>query len=185
MEDGRFSCQLIRADKWRMISGFLYAFVCFLALSSNTFSEDSTLWKIEIFFLIFLAAIDFIYQVIPFELIAVSFFLHLFHPQFVQKLAESLAGQLLNLFILFLVYKMFAGINKFEEPAFGFGDVLFGGLIGLVFGFPTGLKGIALGLIAAGCFGLIFKALQKPRQQLIPLAPFLLSGGLISVLLLL
>jgi prepilin signal peptidase PulO-like enzyme (type II secretory pathway) len=69
-----------------------------------------------------------------------------------------------------------------EEVAFGFGDVMLGGLIGLVVGWPGILIAVILGVLAAGIFSLGFLGVMLLQRRYtpympIPYGPFLLVGA--------
>lgn len=69
-----------------------------------------------------------------------------------------------------------------EEVAFGFGDVMLGGLIGLVVGWPGILVAVVLGVLAAGIFSLGVLGVKLVQRRYtpympIPYGPFLLIGA--------
>jgi len=69
-----------------------------------------------------------------------------------------------------------------EEIAFGFGDVMLGGLIGLVVGWPGVIIAVMTGVLLAGVFSLGYIAFMVLRRKYssftpIPYGPFLLAGA--------
>lgn len=74
--------------------------------------------------------------------------------------------------------------EKFEDVAFGFGDVILGGVLGMWMGFPGIILGMVLSILAGGFVSLIFvivKKVQKEYQPLtaIPYAPFMIASAVI------
>jgi leader peptidase (prepilin peptidase)/N-methyltransferase len=69
-----------------------------------------------------------------------------------------------------------------DEVAFGFGDVMLGGLIGLVVGWPGVIIAVVTGVLLAGVFSLGYVAVMILRRSYssftpIPYGPFLLAGA--------
>jgi len=70
-----------------------------------------------------------------------------------------------------------------DEVAFGFGDVMLAGLIGLTVGWPGVLVALFLGILAAGLFSLAYVLILLARRRYnaflpIPYGPFLVLGAL-------
>lgn len=69
-----------------------------------------------------------------------------------------------------------------DEVAFGFGDVMLGGLIGLVVGWPGVIVAIVTGVLLAGVFSIGYLLVMLIRRRYhafmaIPYGPFLLLGA--------
>lgn len=74
-----------------------------------------------------------------------------------------------------------------EEVAFGFGDVVLAGVIGLAVGNPGIILALLLGVLAGGIFSLGFLLVMVLRRRYeafmpIPYSPFLILGGMIVYL---
>ncbi len=104
-------------------------------------------------------------------------------------------GGLVGLFLTFLFFS--GGIlfnrlfqpnrNTHHEPAVGFGDILFGAVLGLLTGWPGILECLWIALLLAGLASLITLIYQLYRKQyqpgyILPLAPFLVLGALCVLL---
>lgn len=108
--------------------------------------------------------------------------------------AFPLQGWLGGLAGLFLSLLFFSGgilFNRFyrpsqntrQEPAVGFGDILFGAVLGLLIGWPGILESLWIALLLAGLASLVILIYQWSRKQyrpgyILPLAPFLVLGAL-------
>jgi len=71
-----------------------------------------------------------------------------------------------------------------EEVAFGFGDVVLAGVIGLAVGYPGITLALLLGIFAGGLFSLGFILVMVLRRRYeafmpIPYSPFLILGGMV------
>jgi leader peptidase (prepilin peptidase)/N-methyltransferase len=71
-----------------------------------------------------------------------------------------------------------------QEVAFGFGDVLLGGVIGLIVGWPLILNSLLLSVLLAGLFSFVYLGLKLVSHSYtfglaIPYAPFLILGALV------
>jgi leader peptidase (prepilin peptidase)/N-methyltransferase len=105
--------------------------------------------------------------------------------------AKTVWGGLAGLAILTAMYLFGLGFSRLvaarrgqpiEEVAFGFGDVILGGLLGLTVGWPGILVAVVLGILAAGGFSLALVAVQLLRRRYaaflaIPYGPFLILGA--------
>lgn len=72
------------------------------------------------------------------------------------------------------------GMGVAEEPAFGFGDVLLSGVLGLFLGWPAVLGALVAGVLFGGVVALVFlvaRGLGLSRSEYLPYAPFLLLGA--------
>jgi prepilin signal peptidase PulO-like enzyme (type II secretory pathway) len=108
-----------------------------------------------------------------------------------QGLAKTLAGGaagfgiLLAMYLLGIVFSRVAAARRarpLDEVAFGFGDVMLGGVLGLALGWPGVIVGIVLGVFAAGLFSLgllVFHLARRTYEShlAIPYGPFLLLGA--------
>jgi leader peptidase (prepilin peptidase)/N-methyltransferase len=104
---------------------------------------------------------------------------------------KVLLGGAAGFFILWLMYLLGLAFSRWmarrrgaplDEVAFGFGDVMLGGLIGLVVGWPGILIAVVTGILLAGLFSLVYVAYLFLRRRFaaftaIPYGPFLLLGA--------
>lgn len=104
---------------------------------------------------------------------------------------KVLLGGAAGFFILWLMYLLGLAFSRWmarrrgaplEEVAFGFGDVMLGGLIGLVVGWPGILIAVVTGVLLAGLFSMVYLATMFLRRRYavftaIPYGPFLLLGA--------
>jgi leader peptidase (prepilin peptidase)/N-methyltransferase len=104
---------------------------------------------------------------------------------------KVLLGGLAGLAILWLMYLLGLAFSRWmarrrgaplDEIAFGFGDVMLGGLIGLVVGWPGVVIAVVTGILAAGLFSIGYLAWMAARGRYsaftaIPYGPFLLLGA--------
>ena len=96
-------------------------------------------------------------------------------------------GILLMMYLLGLVFSRVVSARRgrpIDEVAFGFGDVMLGGVLGLTVGWPGIVVAVFLGILAAGVFslGLVLVHLARGRYSAflaIPYGPFLLLGAAI------
>ena len=107
--------------------------------------------------------------------------------------AKTLLGGLVGfvaVFGLYLLGGLFARLifrlrnQELEEVAFGFGDVMLAGVIGLAVGYPGIVLALLLGILAGGVFSLIYLVVMVARQRYtafmpIPYSPFLIFGGMV------
>jgi leader peptidase (prepilin peptidase)/N-methyltransferase len=73
--------------------------------------------------------------------------------------------------------------QKIEKVAFGFGDVLLSGVIGLMVGWPLILRSLLVSILAAGLFSLVYLlilfALRRySLGRVLPYAPLLIFGAI-------
>jgi prepilin signal peptidase PulO-like enzyme (type II secretory pathway) len=105
----------------------------------------------------------------------------------VKVLAGGLAGAG-SFYILYLMGGVFARAmsrargRPIDEVAFGFGDVMLAGLIGLVVGWPAVVLALLIGILAAGVFSLGHVLVSLSRRSYsaftpIPYGPFLVLGA--------
>jgi leader peptidase (prepilin peptidase) / N-methyltransferase len=94
-------------------------------------------------------------------------------------------GILLAMYLLGILFSRVAAARRARPPdevAFGFGDVMLGGVLGLALGWPGIVVGILLGVFAAGLFSLGLLVFHLARRTYeshlsIPYGPFLLLGA--------
>jgi prepilin signal peptidase PulO-like enzyme (type II secretory pathway) len=100
-------------------------------------------------------------------------------------------GGLAGFVILWLMYLLGLAFSRWmarrrgaplDEVAFGFGDVMLGGLIGLVVGWPGVVIAVVTGVLLAGVFSLGYLGWMALRGRYsaftaIPYGPFLLLGA--------
>jgi len=93
---------------------------------------------------------------------------------------------------LFLLGGLFAAVlgrlrgKPINEVAFGFGDVLLGGVIGLMVGWPDIFRSLLITIFSAGMFSLIYvlAMLIQSRYRIgstLPYAPFLILGAIAAI----
>ena len=69
-----------------------------------------------------------------------------------------------------------------REKWMGWGDVLLGGVVGLLLGYPNILVGLFLAFMFGSIFSLVLMALKiKKMKDAIPFGPFLVLGGMIAL----
>jgi prepilin signal peptidase PulO-like enzyme (type II secretory pathway) len=104
---------------------------------------------------------------------------------------KVLVGGLAGFLILWVMYLLGLAFSRWlarrrgaplDEVAFGFGDVMLGGLIGLVVGWPGIVIAVVTGILLAGAYSLgylLFMALLRRYAAFtaIPYGPFLLLGA--------
>jgi leader peptidase (prepilin peptidase)/N-methyltransferase len=106
---------------------------------------------------------------------------------------KILIGGLVGFLAVFGLY-LFGGLftrliwrlrnQPLEEVAFGFGDVMLAGVIGLAVGYPGIILALILGVLAGGLFSLGFILVMVLRRRYeafvpIPYSPFLILGGMV------
>ncbi len=106
--------------------------------------------------------------------------------------AKTLLGGVIGFLSFYLLY-LLGGVfgralgrarqQPLEEVAFGFGDVMLAGLIGVTVGWPGVLVALFLGVLAAGLFSLAYVLVMLARRRYtaflpIPYGPFLVLGAL-------
>lgn len=95
----------------------------------------------------------------------------------------------LAVFGLYLLGGLFARLvwrlrnQPIEEVAFGFGDVILAGVIGLAVGYPGIILALVLGVLAGGIFSLGYLLVMVLRSRYeafmpIPYSPFLIFGAM-------
>jgi prepilin signal peptidase PulO-like enzyme (type II secretory pathway) len=129
--------------------------------------------------LLLIAAIDLDVRLVLNEVLLVGAGLALLHAAAGgwSRLALALVGGGLALGVFLLLALL-------QRGAMGAGDVKLAGLLGLMFGYPTALQALLLGVIGGGVVaaGLLLTR-RLGRKALIPYAPFLSAGGILTLLL--
>ena len=77
--------------------------------------------------------------------------------------------------------------QRLDEVAFGWGDVMLGGVVGLLTGWPGVLLAVLIAVLAGGLIGGVIVLVQLVRRRYrvftaMPYGPFLVSGGLVIFL---
>ena len=104
---------------------------------------------------------------------------------------KSLAGGVAGLMILWGMYLLGIAFSRWiarrrgsplDEVAFGFGDVMLGGLIGLIVGWPGVIIAVITGVLVAGICSIAYVVWMLVRGKYsayapIPYGPFLLIGA--------
>ena len=115
--------------------------------------------------------------------IAVGIYLH----GLILTLFGGLAG-FLSMLALYLVGVLFARFvvrrsqQGFSDEALGFGDVILGGILGLILGWPAIFGGLFLSIILAGAISIIYLLLSVLARKyraftFIPYGPFMIAGA--------
>ena len=137
---------------------------------------------IEIVYLCFIAAIflkiayvDFKEQYIyDFDLLVVTTPILMFNVCY-STWKSALLGGVIGFLIGYVIFAV--SYYVYKEEAFGFGDVLLLGVIGLFFGFPTFLDYFAITIMVAGIFALVLILYDiNNRKMTLPLAPVFIVG---------
>jgi len=86
--------------------------------------------------------------------------------------------------LLFAKYCQKVHSNQITVNGLGLGDVLFGGGLSLLIGWPFSIILIFLTIIFAGCYSLIYKAIKKATNRYrtftsIPLTPFFVLSAIL------
>ncbi|MBN1314392.1 MAG: prepilin peptidase [Anaerolineales bacterium] len=127
-------------------------------------------------FLLF-ALIDLKYRLVPdiivYPAAAATLFIHLFLPD--STLSRPLLGGAFGFFMFFIAAYLRPG-------ELGGGDIKLAALIGLVFGFPSVLWALGLGVIFGGLVSIALLISPKwDKKSIIPYAPFLSVGAIIAI----
>jgi Flp pilus assembly protein protease CpaA len=129
--------------------------------------------------LLLIAAIDLDVRLVLNEVLLVGAGLALLHAAAGgwSRLALALVGGGLALGVFLLLALL-------QRGAMGAGDVKLAGLLGLMFGYPTALQTLLLGVIVGGVVAAALLLTRRlGRKALIPYAPFLSAGGILTLLL--
>jgi prepilin signal peptidase PulO-like enzyme (type II secretory pathway) len=94
-------------------------------------------------------------------------------------------GAMLSLYLLGALFARFIvrrGRPGFNDEALGFGDVILGGILGLILGWPAILAGLFFAIILAGVISLVyllvsFLARKYKAFTFIPYGPFMIAGA--------
>lgn len=106
---------------------------------------------------------------------------------FLDTLLGGLAGfvAMLGLYILGALFARFVvrrSQSGFNDEAMGFGDVILGGILGLILGWPAIIAGLFFAIIFAGIISLVylvitFFARKYKAFTFIPYGPFMVAGA--------
>ena len=111
-----------------------------------------------------LMVIDIEHRIIPYSLIFAGIVLGLIVGTSRVGITFTIFGGFIGFIIMLAIYSLgivFVKVsNRFrsaqiDEPALGFGDVLLGGVLGLMIGWPEILNSMVISIIIAGAFSLI------------------------------
>ena len=94
-------------------------------------------------------------------------------------------GVMLGLYFvggLFARYIVRRNQEEFSDDALGFGDVILGGILGLILGWPAIFGGLFLSILLAGAISLIYLVLTLLARKyraftFIPYGPFMIAGA--------
>lgn len=104
---------------------------------------------------------------------------------------DTLFGGLAGFGVMFTLYvlgALFARYivrrrqREFNDEALGFGDVILGGILGLLLGWPAVMVGLFLSIILAGVVSLVYLILTAVTRKyqaftFIPYGPFMIAGA--------
>lgn len=154
---------------------FNLIFLTVLIFKNSEFlpQADSFQW----FIFILLADIDILTDTLPFELLGLLFVSCLFYASENIFWINRIIGFIFIFLLLYFIYIF--GKKHYSEKIipFGFGDVLFGSMIGLFLGWYAGLYAISIGLIISGIFAETLVIAGHKKDTAFPFAPFLLIGA--------
>ena len=134
--------------------------------------------------------IDIEHRIIPNVLIILGSILGLIFGISLNEIMPTIIGGFTGLIFMFIIYAfghLFVRLinrlreTQLNEPAMGFGDVLFGGVVGLMVGFPDIIFSLTLTVIAAGLFAMIYMIvlliIHRYKMGIaFPYAPFMILG---------
>ncbi|HUV26212.1 MAG TPA: A24 family peptidase [Anaerolineales bacterium] len=94
-------------------------------------------------------------------------------------------GAMLILYILGALFARFVvrrSQSGFNDEALGFGDVILGGILGLILGWPAIIAGLFFAIIMAGAISLVYLVLTFLTRKykaftFIPYGPFMIAGA--------
>lgn len=94
-------------------------------------------------------------------------------------------GAMLVLYILGALFARFVvrrSQSGFNDEALGFGDVILGGILGLILGWPAIIAGLFFAIIMAGAISLVYLVLTFLTRKykaftFIPYGPFMIAGA--------
>jgi prepilin signal peptidase PulO-like enzyme (type II secretory pathway) len=83
------------------------------------------------------------------------------------------------LFARYIVHRRQEGFN---DEALGFGDVILGGVLGLILGWPAIIGGLFISILLAGAISMIYLILTLLARKyraftFIPYGPFMIAGA--------
>jgi len=166
-----------------VIISFVFSWIIYSFLIQNNFLPSAKLSKTAWIILVLIANIDILFYKIPILLLIV-FVLFVIFPGITQKIGiNNFLGAFFNFLILYILFVIGKKIYKGKIVPFGFGDVLFGTVLGFSLGFINGLGALSFALILSGITSGILKILKKPNFMTIPLVPFFVSGAIFYILL--
>lgn len=162
----------------KILTAISYSFILYSIVGINSSLENrDTLMRWG--GLLIIANVDLFKSVVPFELVFITFFSRFFLTGFSSQFLDSILGLSIIFAALFLINKL---IQKFKRrSAIGFGDLMVCGLIGWFFGVVSGFRSVALGLLLAGIYALVFMLTGESRDMTYPMAPFLVLGTAITI----
>ncbi len=94
-------------------------------------------------------------------------------------------GAMLGLYFLGALFARFIvrrSQEGFSDEALGFGDVILGGILGLILGWPAIIGGLFISILLAGAISLIYLILTLLARKyraftFIPYGPFMIAGA--------
>ena len=151
--------------------------------------------------LVLIAVVDLEHRRIPiillFPLAALALFKAIALPQPAANLASALFGGISGFVIFYLVFagaRLFVHImntlsaKRITARAFGFGDVMLMGVVGLIVGFPDIIVAISVTIFAGGLGAIAVISAQYTKTRsyrgfaIMPYGPFIVAGALIVLL---
>ncbi len=144
-------------------------------------------------FLGVIMVIDIEHRAVLFETSIFGFVLFCIYGMIMNGLLRTIIGALAGFLIMLIFYYLGIALTtiagkirhqKIDEVAFGFGDVCFGLILGLLTGWPSIFRAITISIYAFGAFSLVlFFALLLSRRyrafaSALPFTPFLILGAI-------
>lgn len=157
------------------------------ALSFYTLADQSrlTLATLVLYFflisvLLVVAAVDFLYSLIPTTLVFLAAFLALFYNYFVLD-SSTFVVNVVCAFVLSISFLAVVLVTR--GKGMGTGDIPLAFLIGLTTGWPGSFVAIFLAFVVGGLVSAILLLFGKKKiGQTVPFAPFLVFGTITSLL---
>ena len=165
-------------------------FSIFLTLSP-TLRIPYLAWSLIFLCLGSILVIDIEHRIIPYSLVIMGAVIGFVVGYIGVGIAATIFGGFVGAIVMLAIYLLgilFVKISnrwrnrKINQPALGFGDVLLGGVLGLMIGWPDILNSLMLSILIAGAFSilyLIFLFITKSYRfgTAFPYAPFLIIAA--------
>jgi len=164
------------------------------ALLVHSFPPDSIGFLLSIVIILYFSSImviDIEHRITPNSLIFTGLILGFISGAARVGIGAAIFGGIIGFLIMLIIYVI--GIvfiklsnrlrsSQLNEPALGFGDVLLGGVLGLMIGWPEIFNGLMLSILIAGAFSLLLLIIMLVTRKYefgmaFPYAPFLILGA--------